>query len=343
MKSPRAQSAAQKQIDKRIVRDRESDAFDDVAIRFIERDQKQKGKRCWKETARLLGLRETEDGELATIPDGIVARWRSRQIQDITKRDVIDCLDRIVDRGAGVLANRTLAAIRRLFNWCLEKDILTVSPAARVKAPTDETSRERVLSDDEIRLFWNACGKVGFPFGDAAKMLLLTGQRRSEVSGMTRDEIKFDVWTIPRERTKNKRSHQVPLSRSALAVLKSAPDTGNFIFLIRGDAPIQGWSLAKTEIDELMLEAAGEKAKIEPWRLHDLRRTVASGMARIGVPLPVIEKCLNHASGSFAGIVGVYQRHTFEAEMRQAFEDWAATVEKIASGKPASVIRMRRA
>jgi integrase len=326
--------AAAKQVDKLIARDKESDTFGDIAVRFIERDQKPN--RTWKETARILGLRENEAGELTKIPGGITDKWGKRPIGEIEKREIIALLDGIAEE-APVMANRTLAAIRRMFKWCVEKAILTTSPCEGLAPPSEESSRRRVLLDEEIRAFWNACEKLEYPFGHAGKLLLLTGARRAEVGEMTRNEVKGDVWTIPRSRSKNNEPHTVPLSAAALEVLgavrKVKSDKG-YIFTTTGDTPVSGWSRAKRELDELM-------PGIEGWRLHDLRRTVASGMARLGIRLEVIEKCLNHTSGSFGGIVGVYQLHSFEAEKREALAKWAEHVERIVGGKVSAAQRRR--
>src|SRR5262245_9778482 len=280
-------AAKQAEYQKRRLDPGESDGFADVAIRFITRDQRPNN-RTWRETARLLGIREAKSGgDLEAIAGGLVDRWDNRKIGEISKREIIEVVDAIEERGAGIMANRTLAAIRRLFNWCVEKDILTLSPCAGIKPPADENSRRRVLSEDEIRLFWNACDQLEYPFGHAGKLLLLTGTRRSEVTNMTRHEIKGDTWTIPRERSKNNEPHTIALSKPAIAVLSAARkvkgDAG-YIFTTTGEKPASGWGTAKAAIDEIM--------GVEDWRLHDLRRTVASGMARLGIRLEVIEKCL---------------------------------------------------
>lgn len=319
--------AAENQLKKRTVLDHESDKFEDVAVRFIKRDQRPTN-RSWRETARVLGLKEVKDSEdLQIVPRGLTDQWKGRRIGEITKREILAHLDEIVV-DTPIMANRTLAAIRRLFSWCLEKDIVKSSPCAGIKAPAEETSRDRVLDDDEIRAFWAACTELKYPFGSAAKLLLLTGQRRSEVSGMRMDEIKEGVWTVPAARSKNKKAHQVPLSAAALNLIEGVPPIkGKLVFTTRGDAPIQGWGQAKVRLDERM--------PIPPWRLHDLRRTVATRMQKLGVRLEVVEKCLSHTSGSFAGIVGVYQLHSFEDEMREAFNKWADQLADILNGKPA--------
>jgi integrase len=170
--------------------------------------------------------------------------------------------------------------------------------------------------------------------------LALTGQRRDEVARMRWTEVDLDkrLWTLPRERTKADRPHEVPLSNGALDILQAVPRVTGSPFVLttnNGASPVSGFSKAKRRLDALL------PADMPPWRLHDLRRTAASGMARLGVNLPVIEKVLNHASGSFAGIVGVYQRHSFADEKRAALEAWGRHIDALVSGKPAKVVRLR--
>jgi len=294
------------------------DLFKNVVAEFLERHVKANKSRA--EVDRM-------------FKHDVLPKWGERQIQNITRRDVNELMDGLVDRGVGPMANRVFSIIRKLFNWAIGRDIISVSPCAGVRPPVDEVSRDRVLSDDEIRWFWLAATKAGAPFGPLFKMLLLTGQRLSEVGDMVRSEIRNDLWTIPKERVKNGAAHDVPLSEAALAVLASVPrikGKAGYVFTTTGDTPVSGFSRAKANLDKAMLaiarEEVGEDAAIPAWRLHDLRRTAASGMARLGINLPVIEKVLNHTSGSFAGIVGVYQRHSFADEKRNALEAWARFV-----------------
>src|SRR5262245_40326599 len=259
-------------------------------------------------------------------------------VHDITRRDVLDILDRVVDGGAPIAANRVHAALRKFFNWCVARDILTASPCAGVKPPTAERARDRVLSDDELRLVWTAADKLGGSFGPLVKLLALTGQRRDEVARMRWKEVYIEnrLWTLPAERTKNNKPHEVPLSNAALAVLKNVPQAGTspFVFTTNGGAsPVSGYSEGKRRLDALL------PADMPAWRLHDLRRTCASGMARLGINLPVIEKVLNHSSGSFAGIVGVYQKHSFADEKRQALEAWGRHVDSLINGSKLAPIR----
>jgi integrase len=142
-----------------------------------------------------------------------------------------------------VQANRTLARLRALFNWAIEKDPLTASPIARIKLPTHEQPRDRVLSDDEIRWLWQACDAVGWPFGHLTKFLLLTAQRRDEAASMAWPEVDFEkrTWTIPRERAKNDRAHEVQLSDPAVTVLRALPRVGDrLVFTTTGETCISG-------------------------------------------------------------------------------------------------------
>jgi len=335
--------AAEKQVAKR-ARARERAATDDlfpsVVRTFIERHAKPKN-RSWKETARVLGLRpNAETGKLDVLGGGLADKWGKRRIQEICKRDVLDLLEGITDRGAPIMANRTLAAIRKLFNWCVAREMIEASPCALVAPPAAARSRDRVLTDDEIKAAWGAFSELGYPFGAIAKLLLLTGQRIGEVAGMTAPEIDEAQrqWIIPRERAKNDELHVVPLSEAALQIIAELPriegDDG-FLFTTTGRTPVSGFSRAKSKIDELTGPFS------EGWTFHDLRRTVASGMARLGISLPVIEKVLNHRSGSFAGVVGVYQRHSFDAEKRAALDAWANFITALVEGRPTNVVALR--
>jgi integrase len=289
------------------------DLFKTVAADFLERHVKTNNGRSYaRETKRMLDR-------------DIIPTWGERNIHDIGKRDVLELLDAVRDRGGGLSANRVLSVVKKLFNWAAERDIISSSPAISVKKPLPEPSRERYLSDDEIRLLWQALDRVAGPFGPFAKLLLLTGQRRSEVSGMTWAEIDLEkaMWTLPGTRTKNGRPHEVPLSEAAAAILESLPRLGPYAIGTDGSKPLGGYSRGKALIDKTIQDA---NLRLAHWTFHDLRRTVVSGMARLRIDLPVIEKVVNHTSGSFAGIVGVYQRHSFSDEKRTALEAWARFV-----------------
>lgn len=278
-----------------------------VVDEFLKRHVKAQGRRTAKAIER-------------TFDVDVLPHWRHRHVTDITRRDILELLDAHIDRGAPVQANRTLAAVRKFFNWCMDRDILKASPADGVKPPTPERSRDRVLTDQELVAIWKACGDMGQPFGQLFKLLLLTGQRLGEVAGMTTAELDAEgkVWTIPPARAKNNREHVVPLADAAQAVLASVKvvkGEAGLIFSTNGERPVSGFSKAKTTLDG--------KVAIPHWTLHDLRRTAASGMARLGQPVHVVEAVLNHRSGSVSGVAAVYNRYDYAAEKATALRAWA--------------------
>jgi len=262
----------------------------------------------------------------------VVPVWGERSIHEISRRDVIELLDSIVDRGSPIMANRVLALVRKLFNWAIERGIIEASPVAGIKAPGKEESRDRVLTDGELAEVLAAADKMGWPFGAVVKLLVLTGQRRDEVSTMKWSDVDFgrSLWTIPAAIAKNNRIHEVPLTPAAVTVLSAAPRGSDLVFSTTGRTPVSGFSRAKEKIDALVTENRGEP--LPDWRLHDLRRTAASGMARLGVPPHVVEKLLNHSSGTIKGVAAVYNRHQYQDECRQAAELWARHVGGLFSG-----------
>ena len=321
----------------------ERDAFPAVAELFVNRHARP-NTRSWKESARLLGLRphKKKPDVYLVIEGGLAERWRETQIGDLAKRDIIDLLDEIVDRGAETAANRTLAQLRKMLNWCVERDILAASPCAGIKAPAKENSRDRVLSDDEIRWLWKAAGKQGYPFGPMAQLLLLTAQRREEVAAMSVTEIDLEkrIWTIPKERAKNKKPSEVPLSDAALAIIAKLPRIAGpgYLFTKTGATPVSGFSRAKRRLDELMAEEA-DGTEIPQWGYHDLRRVGATGMAALKVAPHVCEAVLNHKSGTIKGVAAVYNKHKYGPEKRAALDAWARRVEEIATGRSSKVIK----
>jgi integrase len=323
------------------------DLFENVAREFLERHaMKQTRERTWRETARILGFRPSLDG-LDDIGGDVLDAWRGRKVQEISKRDVIALLDSINDRGSPIMANRVLAAVRKLFNWCVARDVIQASPCTLVEPPAPERSRDRILSDDELRLAWNAADVDGWPFGPIVKLMILTGQREGEIAGMRWSEVDIEnkLWILPADRVKNDELHTVPLSDAAIEIIKPLPHiktARGFVFVGREGKHVTGFSRAKDRIDAAVTKATDGKPLLD-WVFHDLRRTVASGMARLGIQLPVIEKVLNHKSGTFRGIVGVYQRHSFAEEKRTALAAWASHVEAVVSGKqPDNVVPISR-
>jgi integrase len=242
-------------------------------------------------------------------------------------------------------------ALSGFFGWLVKHRKVATNPALGVHVPPPPDARERTLSSDEIRWFWQACDAVGGPFGAMARVLLLCGGRREEARCLTRGEISADgtLWTIPGIRTKNGRPHVVPLSPLLRDVLASVPrieSSAGYVFTLDGRAPIAGIAKCKDRLDRAMRAAArkerGRDVEIAPWRLHDLRRSFVTGLAELGVRPDVIELCVNHVSGTRGGIAGVYNRSELLPERRAAIERWSAHVLGLVSGTPSNVVAMER-
>lgn len=277
----------------------------------------------------------------------VVAVWGERDIHDIAKRDVIDLLDGIADSGRVVTANRIRAYLNKFLSWCVERDIINQSPAMGVKPAAKEKSRDRVLTDDEIRWFWQACEREGQPWGHLGKMLLLTGQRLGEVVNMTEREVSGDLWHLSADRTKNGRAHDVPLSEAArdvLGAVERVKSDAGYVFTTTGESALQGYHKGRNHIAKRMTEVAsderGEPVDIPHWTFHDLRRTAATGMARLGIAVRVTEAVLNHVSGTAGGIVSVYQRHDYADEKRAALDAWARLIADLVEGNADNVVRI---
>jgi integrase len=242
--------------------------------------------------------------------------------------------------GGAAMVGRTAAYGRAAFAWAVKRGMVHANPFAHLPVTKGIAKRERVLTDEEIGEIWRAAGTVSAPYGTIILILVLTGQRRGEVAGMTWGELSDDlsVWTMPGQRTKNGVTHVVPLSAPARDLIRGLlPGDSNQVKRIASDAlvlpgatstPFSGWSKAKAALDRAVAEARG--ASLALWSVHDLRRTVATGLQRLGVRLEVTEAVLNHISGSRAGIAGVYQRHDWAAEKRAALDAWATHVLAVA-------------
>jgi integrase len=326
---------------RRDMRTPETDTFGALAYDYLDRHlSKNAAESTYQEAKR-------------DLEHDALLNWRKRPLGSITRRDVIDLIDSIVQRGAEIQANRTFARLRALFNWAIEKDRLPASPIARMKPPTKERTRDRVLTDDEIRWFWQACDEIEWPFGPLFKLLLLTAQRRGEVAGINRSEIDLEkrVWTIPRHKTKSDRGHEVHLSDLAIEVLRQLPRIGNgrdeaaLIFTITGDTLVSGFSRAKRRLDAAMLRARRRSlglpeddrelrkqhgistnkplsVEIPDWRLHDLRRTATTGMARLNFAPHIVDRVLNHVNGTIRGVAAIYNRFEYLDERRAALGTW---------------------
>lgn len=306
----------------------ERDTVRAVAAEYVERHLKPNSKPRYAAEAEAL------------LRNHVVARWGDRRMSEIIRKDAIALTDALTDAGMGVGANRVFSAARALFNWALEREVIGTTPFLRLKPPLAETSRERVLSDAEVRLVWLAAEKVGYPFGTLVQLLLLTAQRRDEVARMTWAEVDADgLWTLSAARTKNSREHLVPLPFSAREILATAPRIAGrpgFVLTTDGATASSNFAKNKVRLDAAMLALARQEAveaghdpdgiEFAPWRLHDLRRTASTGMARLRQPVHVTEAVLNHATGAVSGVAGIYNRYQYLDEKRMALEAWARHV-----------------
>jgi integrase len=244
----------------------------------------------------------------------------SRPIVDIRRSDIVRLLDNIEDDSGPVMADRTLAYIRKVMNWHASRSDDFRSPIVRGMARTSgkDRARARILSDDEMRALWKAVEATPGPFGTFIKFLLLTAARKSEASGLTWGEIKDGMWLLPAARNKVKQDLARPLSSAAQKVVDSVPKIGRYVFTFDGSKPIGGFSKLKARLDD----ACG----VEAWTLHDLRRTARSLLSRAGVSPDIAEICLGHV---LTGVRGTYDRHKYVEEMRYAFEALAAQIARV--------------
>lgn len=250
----------------------------------------------------------------------------SQPIDKVTGDDARGIVKSLVESGSPIMANRVHATLATFFKWAADADqkLVPQSPYKDFRKPSGDNSRDRVLSNAELAALWELAGEEGQPFGTIVRLLILTGQRRSEVSGIRDSELDLNarLWTIPAARAKNGQKHLVPLSPQALGELagvERVSSKSGLWFTTTGETPFSGHSKAKRRID-------GKLSFAEAWRLHDIRRTVSTGMAALGVSDAVVEAILNHKSGTKAGVAGVYNRHTYRDEAELALEAWGRFV-----------------
>jgi integrase len=296
--------------------------FASVFEEWMERDQ---GKNRSREVVR------------RSVTNHALSHWQHRPISEIGRRDVLDVIDAVADQGKPIAARRLHAYLHRLFTWSVGRGIIEINPLANVDRPAQENRRERVLSDLELVKVWNGSERLGWPYGPAFQLLILTGARREEIGQLRWSEIEDNSIKLSGARTKNGEPHVIPLSTAARALLgRLASMAGSdFVFTFSGHVPISGWSKTKRDLDDL----AGIT---DPWITHDLRRTCATGLQKLGTALQVTEAILGHTAGSRAGIVGIYQRYSYDAEKRAALEAWGAHVMALVEGRaPGKVLPMR--
>jgi integrase len=280
--------------------------FEDLVEQFIEKYAKRHNK-TWREAERILNR-------------DFLPLWKNRQVDQITRADINHALDAIIDRGAPSGANHCFAMIRRVFNWAIERGLLEQSPCSGMKKPTKDISRDRVLTDEELLAIWKAADQDAFPFGIMTKLLILTAQRIGEVTTLHWQDLDLgeQLWNLEAGKNKSGIEHIVPLTKSTVELIDTIPYLHNELLFpaqkLDANRPVSGISKFKARLDEV--------SQVYNWRMHDIRRTVATGMAKHRVPPHVVERILNHKSGTFGGVAGVYNRFGYLPEMREALETW---------------------
>lgn len=321
-------------IAKREARQRPSDMFEDVATLFVERYAK-KANRGWKETERIL-------------TKYVNPRWSGRRLRSITRADVVVLLDEVQDQNGLYMANRVLAVVRKLFNWAMvERALIDATPIVPGMARKGEKKRDRWLSESEVAELIPALDSLGYPFGQFFKLLLITGQRRNEVANLHWDNIDLEKrqWTIPGASMKSGRVQLVPLSPLAIEVLETIPENYGYVFTThrRRERPISGFNNGKKRCDEALqnarIAAQGDGAIPMPaWVLHDLRRTAASHMRRLGVYQEIVGAVLAHAPKGVTGLH--YDQYDMRAEKADALGRWGRELERLIGRENDNVVAL---
>ena len=299
-----------------------TDLFATVAEEWLRRDQSKN--------------RSFRDVELA-MKGHVLPRLGKRPIASIARADITRMLDRIVDAGSPIMANRVRAYLRRMFNWCMERGIVAANPTDGTRPPAREVSRDRVLSQLELLAIWQGAARLTHPWGALTRMLVLTGQRLEEVAKATWSEIDLDsgTWSLSGNRTKNGRAHTVNLSAAMLELLGALPRRAGcpWIFSTDGEHPVSGFSKFKKRLDK--------ESGVSGWTFHDLRRTFATMASEtLAISPVVVDRILNHVSGVVRGVAAIYQRGEYLEQRRIALETWGQFVTTLLQ-KDGNVIHLR--
>jgi integrase len=314
--------------DKAAQRARASETFASFLPRYLQRQQQR--------------LRPTSFREISRYLNQYAKAWHARPVTELTRRDSAILLNEIAEVHGAVSANRARDGLQSFFGWLIAEGITDSSPVAFTNKQPENGPRQRVLNDAEILAVWNAASDCNGDFAAIIKLLILTGLRRSEIGGLLWSE--FDqgtgLITIGAGRSKNHRSHQVPLSRFARDIFENRPRTRPHVFGLReGGNGYGGWRQAIPALHRRMADAG---VVMEPWSLHDLRRSTATGMAELGVEPHVIEACLNHVTGLGSSIARTYNTSSYLPQKTVALQKWSDHIEALVSGKAATVIELPR-
>jgi integrase len=303
-------------------------SFEALAAAFVEKHVRQRHKRAQESEQMIRGK--------------LVKPWAGRPASSITRADVRDVIGLQLDAGRQRTAAKVLIMIRTLFAWAVDRGLVEANPADGIRAPARLKSRDRVLSDQELAAVWHAAGKLGWPWNAFIRLLTCTALRRDEIARLRWSEVDQErrCLVLAGERTKSGRRIEAPLNTLAVEIIEDLPQVGGpdgWLFPSRHAAagtPISGFNKLKAKLDKL--------SGVNDWQLHDLRRSAASVMARLGVAAPVLAKVLNHSPGAgLSGVLGVYVRHSFDAEARSALEAWSRELQRIIGRDSPQVLRLR--
>jgi integrase len=309
--------------------------FADAVREYCEKHCRDfKGHRGWARTAKTLGLSFDSD-KPSLIKNGLCHRWADRPVSEITEDDCFRVVEDARDDGIpgrGVKTTGQSSARERdmsnalggLFRWLRKRRRIAVNPMDGLERPEASGERARVLSSGELRRLWEACGDG--PFGRVVKVMMLTGAHTGEVAGMRRSELSDDTWSVPVERIKIKHAYTVPLAPMVKKILDESDS--EFVFTTNGRTPFSGFSKAKARLDKRL-------GFSEPWQLRDLRRTMVTGMAELGIAPHIIEACVNHISGHKGGVAGIYNKAEYPKQKQAAMKRWADHIEALVSGEKA--------
>jgi integrase len=260
-------------------------------------------------------------------------------VNAVTRSDVASCIRTVVRNHSATTAAAARRALSAFFGWAIAEGLLGdgANPVGGTYSPPNPVPRDRVLSNDELVAIWRACGDDDY--GRVVRLLILLGSRRREIGGLRWSEFDLDTetWALPAARAKNNRAHTITLPAAALDIIRTVPRSSrDHLFGDRAEVGFTAWTAGKQELDSRL-------GAVKPWRLHDVRRTVATGMADLGVEPHHIEACLNHYGGHRAGVAGVYNRSSYVSEVARALERWASHVEQLVSGKkPGKIVKLHK-
>ncbi|WP_375159789.1 tyrosine-type recombinase/integrase [Bradyrhizobium sp. RDT46] len=361
-----AEEKAKKERKRAVAQDAAENTFGKLVVEFIREHRVRKWgtrPRRWRETAVILGWRwprgniDPAKVEPEMIKGGLADKWRDKPVDKIDDHDIHTQITEarklgipgLGKRNKGVSDNRgrkMFSALSTFFGWAKRERRIRINPVLEVTSYGPPQKRQRAFTDIEIKLFWQGTEEIPEPFRSALRVLLLTGQRLKEVTGMMDQELggfipgtPADLWTLGPDRTKNHLEHHVPLSSLVRNIIDAVPravaprgQNFSFVFSTTGSTPITGFSKMKKKLDKAIKLSLGEGESMPAWRLHDLRRTAATGMQRLGIRPEVTERALNHVSGIYGGIVGTYQTDPLAAEVKIALERWSQHVAGLIEG-----------